>query len=86
MSIVTLYNVFIRDFRKQKKRITLTLIALGWGTVSIMLMLAFGEGLHRQLLMQKRGLGDGIGILSRQNGFARCAQEFTVFRSYTQLD
>jgi len=63
MSIVTLYNVFIRDFRKQKKRITLTLIALGWGTVSIMLMLAFGEGLHQQLLINKRGLGEGIGIL-----------------------
>ncbi|MCP4567310.1 MAG: ABC transporter permease [FCB group bacterium] len=63
MNLTTIYNVFIRDFRKQKKRITLTLIALGWGTISIMVMLAFGEGLQRQLTKNKRGLGEGIGIL-----------------------
>jgi len=63
MSIATIYNVFIRDFRKQKKRITLTLIALGWGTVSIMVMLAFGEGLQRQLMINRNGMGEGIGIL-----------------------
>jgi len=63
MNVTIIYNVFIRDFRKQKKRITLTLIALCWGTISIMVMLAFGEGLHRQLVKNKRGLGEGIGIL-----------------------
>jgi putative ABC transport system permease protein len=63
MNIGTLYNVFIRDFRKQKKRITLTLIALGWGTVSIMVMLAFGEGLQRQLMINKKAMGEGICVL-----------------------
>jgi putative ABC transport system permease protein len=63
MNIATLYNVFIRDFRKQKKRLTLTLIALGWGTVSIMVMLAFGEGLQRQLSTNQKGMGDGICVL-----------------------
>jgi putative ABC transport system permease protein len=63
MSIFTVYNIFARDFRKQRKRIFLTLIALGWGTISIMLLLAFGEGLHRQLMVNKAGLGTGIGIL-----------------------
>jgi putative ABC transport system permease protein len=63
MNLATIYNVFIRDFRKQKKRITLTLIALGWGTISIMVMLAFGEGLQLQLMKNKRGLGEGICIL-----------------------
>jgi len=63
MNIATIYNVFIRDFRKQKKRITLTLVALGWGTISIMLLLAFGEGLQQQLTINKKGLGEGIGIL-----------------------
>lgn len=58
-----IYNVFIRDFRKQKKRITLTLLALGWGTMSIMLMLGFGEGLHRQLATNKMGMGSNIMIL-----------------------
>jgi len=63
MNIVTVYNVFLRDFRRQKKRIALTLIALGWGTISIMLLLAFGEGLHRQMTINKKGLGDGIGVI-----------------------
>lgn len=63
MNLITIYNVFIRDFRRQKKRITLTLIALGWGTISIMLLLAFGEGLHRQMVINKKGLGEGIGVL-----------------------
>jgi putative ABC transport system permease protein len=63
MNIATLYNIFICDFRKQKKRLTLTLIALGWGTVSIMVMLAFGEGLQRQLSTNQKGMGDGICVL-----------------------
>ena len=63
MQLSTIYNVFVRDFRKQKKRIALTLIALAWGTISIMLLLAFGEGLDRQLRINRKGLGDGIGIL-----------------------
>ncbi len=53
----------MRDFRKQKKRIMLTLVALGWGTISIMLLLGFGEGLHQQLSINRKGLGEGIVIL-----------------------
>ena len=63
MNLATVYNVFVRDFRKQKKRITLTLVALAWGTISIMLLLGFGEGLHRQLSINQRGLGEGLVIL-----------------------
>lgn len=63
MNLSTIYNVFVRDFRKQRKRILLTLIALAWGTMSIMLLLAFGEGLHRQLMTNKRGMGTNIGVL-----------------------
>lgn len=63
MILVTMYNLFIREFRKQGKRIFLTLVALIWGTMSIMLLLAFGEGLHRQLSINKAGMGDDIGIL-----------------------
>ena len=59
----TIYNVFVRDFRKQKKRITLTIVALCWGTISIMLLLGFGEGLHRQLSINGKGMGEGIAVL-----------------------
>lgn len=63
MNLITVYNIFIRDFRKQKKRITLTLVALGWGTISIMLLLGFGEGLQQQLSINTRGMGESIVIL-----------------------
>lgn len=63
MNFTMMYNLFVRDFRKQKKRITLTLVALAWGTMSIMLLLAFGEGLHRQMALNERGLGNNIGVL-----------------------
>jgi len=62
-NIQTLYNLFVRDFRNQKKRITLTLIALAWGTISIMLLLGFGEGLHQQLTINRKGMGDSISIV-----------------------
>ncbi len=63
MQITILYNIFIRDFRKQKKRIALTLIALAWGTISIMLLLGFGEGLHQQLTLNKKGMGENIMVI-----------------------
>ncbi len=55
--------MFVRDFRKQRKRITLTLVALGWGTISIMLLLGFGEGLKQQLTKNRRGFGEGMVIV-----------------------
>lgn len=63
MNLRLIYNLFIRDFRKQKKRIALTMLALVWGTISIMMLLAFGEGLHQQLSVNRAGMGDNIGIL-----------------------
>jgi putative ABC transport system permease protein len=57
------YNVFVRDFRKQRKRMLLTLVAILWGTMSIMLLLAFGEGLRRQFALNDKGLGEGIVIV-----------------------
>jgi putative ABC transport system permease protein len=63
MQFSIVYNVFIRDFRKQKKRIALTLMALGWGTISIMLLLGFGEGLQQQMAARRKGMGDRIVVL-----------------------
>jgi len=53
----------MRDFRKQRKRMLLTLVAILWGTLSIMLLLAFGEGMQHQFAINERGLGQGIVIV-----------------------
>ncbi|MGA7615675.1 MAG: ABC transporter permease [Thermoanaerobaculia bacterium] len=51
-----------RDIRSQKLRTFLTVFGIVWGTVAISLMLAFGTGLHKQLVRNTAGLGDRIVI------------------------
>jgi putative ABC transport system permease protein len=58
-----IFNVFSRDFKRQRKRMLLTLVAILWGTMSIMLLLAYGEGMKQQFSKNKKGLGEGIVIL-----------------------
>lgn len=63
MRFSVLFNVFARDFKRQRKRMLLTLVAIMWGTMSIMLLLAFGEGMRLQFSRNMKGLGDGIVIV-----------------------
>ncbi len=63
--MVTLKDVFrqlFRDIRTEKLRTFLTVFGIVWGTVAISLMLAFGTGLHKQLIKSTAGLGDRIVI------------------------
>jgi putative ABC transport system permease protein len=53
---------FLRDLRSQKLRSALTLFGIVWGTASVTLLLAFGEGLQERLIKNIRGLGDNIVI------------------------
>jgi putative ABC transport system permease protein len=53
---------FLRDLRTQKLRAALTLFGLVWGTTSVTLLLAFGEGLEARLIKNIRGLGENIVI------------------------
>ena len=52
----------LRDVRAQKLRTFLTVFGIVWGTVAISLLLAFGTGLHKQLIKNTAGLGDRILI------------------------
>ena len=52
-----------RDIRNEKLRTFLTIFGIVWGTVAISLMLAFGTGLHKQLIKNTAGLGDRIIIV-----------------------
>ncbi len=63
--MVTLKDVvrqLFRDLRSEKLRTFLTIFGIIWGTVAISLMLAFGTGLHKQLIKATAGLGDRIVI------------------------
>jgi putative ABC transport system permease protein len=54
---------FYRDLKANRLRAILTLIALTWGTVSVVLLLAFGEGLGHQMQAGMMNAGDRIMIV-----------------------
>ena len=58
-----LFRLYTRELKKQRKRIVLTVSAIAWGTLSIILLLSFGEGLKRQMSKANKGLGVNIVIL-----------------------
>ncbi len=51
-----------RDLRSQKLRTSLTIFGVVWGTVAVTLLLAFGQGFHRQVIKNSAGLGENIVI------------------------
>jgi putative ABC transport system permease protein len=62
LSIKDVFRQLLRDVRSQKLRTFLTVFGIIWGTVAISLLLAFGTGLHKQLIKTTAGLGDRIVI------------------------
>ena len=54
---------FLRDMRSQKLRTLLTVFGIMWGTISVVLLLAFGTGLQEYQVRQFRGLGEQISII-----------------------
>jgi len=58
-----LFRLFTRELKNQRKRISLTVSGIAWGTLSIILLLAFGEGLRLQLTKANKGLGINIVML-----------------------
>jgi putative ABC transport system permease protein len=52
----------LQDVRHQKVRTLLTLFGITWGTVSVALLVAFGEGLQRRIQKNQRGMGESIVI------------------------
>jgi len=67
----------IRQLKDDRTRITLTLLGIVWGTVSVTVLTALGESVHRALLKGEKGLGDGLvriagGVTSRSHaGFPK---------------
>lgn len=55
-----LVSEFIADLKAQRKRALLTTFAVTWGTVSVVLLLAFGEGLRHTAVSGLLGAGDRI--------------------------
>ena len=54
---------FIQDLRAQKLRTFLTIFGIMWGTVAIVVLLAFGMGFKKQLSINMHGIGESIVIM-----------------------
>jgi putative ABC transport system permease protein len=62
LSVRDAFRQMWRDIRSQKLRTFLTVFGIVWGTVSVSLLLAFGKGLQRQMIVNSSGIGDAICI------------------------
>jgi len=56
-------RLFRADLGHQTKRIVLTVLAIAWGTISIVLLLSFGEGLKNSLSKGSRGMGQNVAVV-----------------------
>ncbi|HEX7049704.1 MAG TPA: ABC transporter permease [Longimicrobiales bacterium] len=63
MRMLATLQQFADDLRNQRLRTTLTILGIAWGTVAVVVLLAFGVGLARQMKKNARGIGDGIVIV-----------------------
>jgi putative ABC transport system permease protein len=63
MQLAALLREFAADLRAQRLRTALTVLGIAWGTIAVVVLLAFGVGLERQTRKRFHGLGDRIVIL-----------------------
>ena len=58
-----IFKEFFNDLRRQKLRSSLTLVAIAWGTLSVVILLAFGRGLGTSMMEGMLGAGSQIVIV-----------------------
>ncbi len=63
MRMKLIFQLFVRASQLQKKRAILTVAAIAWGTVAILLLLSFGEGLKNQMMRGRRGMGENLSVI-----------------------
>jgi putative ABC transport system permease protein len=60
--LTVIATLFLKASSLQRKRAILTVAAIAWGTVAILMLLAFGEGLRNQMAKAQRGMGENIAV------------------------
>lgn len=63
MKLLIVFKQFLQDIRKQKLRTSLTTFGILWGTAATIILVSFGEGLHRYQMKRFHGLGNRITIV-----------------------
>jgi len=53
----------LHDLAQYKARTAMTMFGLIWGTMTVILLLAFGVGVGKQMSKNMHGIGEGIAIV-----------------------
>lgn len=61
---LTLPRFFWSEYRKRRKKASLITFALFWGTLSVLLLMAFGQGMSTQFQVSFKGLGETLIMIS----------------------
>jgi len=61
---LTLLRFFSHEFKKRRKKSALITFSLFWGSLSILLLLAFGKGMSTQFRISFSGLGQDLIMIS----------------------
>jgi len=59
----TIVTEFYLDLKAQKLRAFLTMFGIIWGTVAIVVLIAFGVGFKQQMSINMHGIGESIAIM-----------------------
>ncbi len=59
----TVISEFLLDLRAQKLRAFLTMFGIIWGTVTIIVLIAFGVGFKKQMSIDMHGIGESVAIM-----------------------
>jgi putative ABC transport system permease protein len=62
-SFSVVFHLFLQTARLKRKRAVLTVASIAWGTVTVLLLLAFGQGFREQILKNEQGMGRNISII-----------------------
>ena len=63
MNARVVLHLFLQSATLGRKRAVLTIASIAWGTVAILLLLSFGEGLRLQLDRNRRAMGENIAVI-----------------------
>ncbi|MHB1049937.1 MAG: ABC transporter permease [Bacteroidota bacterium] len=61
--LATIFSEFLSDMRAQKLRVFMTVFGITWGTVAVIVLVAFGVGFKKQLAVNMHGIGEHIAIM-----------------------
>jgi putative ABC transport system permease protein len=62
-SIGLVLRLFLRSSRIQRKRAFLTIASIAWGTLALLMLLSFGEGMHSSIARANVGMGRDLVVL-----------------------